>query len=126
MGDHPSRSSFSDGDTYGWNIRKFSPVEMVPTPGKIPFLNRCFVKIPDLTRKKPCILAGFENAQKKDNLQPVPVVRSCPEAAVAEILQGTSRRRKWYWNEPENGEIFENNLDSTGYSPLPCKGTGLW
>jgi hypothetical protein len=35
------------------------PVETVPTPDKILCLNRYFLKIVVLMRKKPCNLAGF-------------------------------------------------------------------
>ena len=47
--------------------RKNSAVEVVPTPGKILRLNRCFLKIPDLIVKKPCYLEALENAQKPHN-----------------------------------------------------------
>ena len=43
--------------------RNYSAVEVVPTPGKIPFINRCFSEIPVLTQKKAVSLAGRENAQ---------------------------------------------------------------
>jgi hypothetical protein len=45
--------------------RKNSAVEVVPTPGWIPLINRSFVKISDLTRKKADSLAVVEKAQKK-------------------------------------------------------------
>jgi hypothetical protein len=43
---HLLHARFSVGDSYGWNTRENSPWEVVPTPGKIPFINRCFLKIP--------------------------------------------------------------------------------
>ena len=54
-----SHDHFSDGDLSGRPVPENDPVEVVPTPDKIPCLIRYFRKIPIFIRKKPCNLAGF-------------------------------------------------------------------
>jgi hypothetical protein len=71
----------------------FSPVEAVPTPDKIPCLNRYFRKIAVLMRKKPCNLAGFGWAGKMasftghPDLYPAYGMQCCPKKSPFPGLQ---------------------------------------
>jgi len=67
---------------------------MMPTPGRILCINRCFREMPILTQKKPVSLAGRENAQKKARSAVCPGKGELLATAMGEKSQGKRMRGK--------------------------------
>ena len=64
VGHTVSHDLFSDGEFPGWIRMRNVPVKMVPTPDKILFIIRYFLKRVVLIGKKPCNLAAFFLSRK--------------------------------------------------------------
>jgi hypothetical protein len=62
--------------------------------------------MPVLTRKKPCTIVGFENAQKMDDLAACPGTRHCPECNNGRKIKGVSRMAGKNGIFPENRVIL--------------------